>query len=100
MVVDDPMEQSTVKTIWTLPQSRVKKIMKLDEDSLLVREETVAVVTKATELFVDYLVKESIKDNKDKLSYEALSETVHSVPALHFLREVVPEKLSAIQQVE
>ncbi|GJQ14910.1 hypothetical protein GpartN1_g6701.t1 [Galdieria partita] len=88
------MEQTTTKTTWTLPQTRVKKIMKLDEDSLLVREETVAVVTKATELFIDYLVKESIQDNKDKLSYKALSETVHSIPALHFLRELVPEKVN------
>jgi hypothetical protein len=32
----------------TLPQSRVKKIMKMDDDSLLVREETVATMTKAT----------------------------------------------------
>jgi DNA polymerase epsilon subunit 4 len=79
----------------TLPQSRVKKIMKMDDDSLLVREETVATMTKATELFVDYLVKESIKENsKEKLSYKALSETVHAIPALAFLREVVPEKVS------
>ncbi|KAL1494573.1 hypothetical protein ABEB36_010150 [Hypothenemus hampei] len=44
-----------------LPQARIKQIMKLDPDVVMIQQEAILLVTKATELFIEFLTKESIK---------------------------------------
>lgn len=77
-----------------LSLSRVKTIMKSSPDAENVSQESVYLVTKATELFLKYMVEEAYKEsnNSKSLEYKHVSELVQTREELAFLREIVPRK--------
>ena len=80
-----------------LPAQRIKMIMKSCPEVESVQQESLHTVTKATELFIAHLAKESFKrggeDNK-RLEYDFLSQMVQTNPKLEFLMETVPNKIT------
>lgn len=87
---------SSVPTDLILPTHRVKMIMKSCPDVETVPQETLHLITKATELFIQYLADESCNQavNKEWVDYDALANAVHNLEHLEFLRETVPKKLT------
>ncbi|KAK8738906.1 hypothetical protein OTU49_003728 [Cherax quadricarinatus] len=87
---------SSVPTDLILPTQRVKMIMKSCPDVEMVPQEALHLITKATELFVQYLAEESYKKvaSKDRIDYDDLSNAVHDIEHLEFLREAIPKKVT------
>ncbi|KAB7500254.1 Chromatin accessibility complex protein 1 [Armadillidium nasatum] len=79
----------------SLPYVRIKMIMKSCPDVEIVPHESLHVITKATELFIQHLATESLKSSDCKmLDYEALSNRVHKEDNLEFLKETIPKKIT------
>lgn len=70
--------------------------MKSCPDVETVPQETLHLITKATELFIQHLAEESYKkaSNTTSLSYEDLAMAVHALDHLEFLRETIPQKIT------
>ncbi|KAJ7337804.1 Chromatin accessibility complex protein 1 [Desmophyllum pertusum] len=71
--------------------------MKSSPDQPHFSQESVFLVTKATELFVDYLAVTAHKQEKEsrQLTYKGLSKVVEDDEALQFLGDIVPPKVLA-----
>ncbi|CAH3015282.1 unnamed protein product [Porites evermanni] len=78
-----------------LPVARIKTIMKSSPDLPHFSQESVFLVTKATELFINYLAASAYKKESDtkNLSYKGLSKVVEDDEALQFLGDIVPPKV-------
>lgn len=78
-----------------LPVARIKTIMKSSPDLPHFSQESVFLVTKATELFIDYLAVSAYKqeNNSKSLTYKGLSKIVEDDEALQFLGDIVPPKV-------
>ncbi|XP_030763866.1 DNA polymerase epsilon subunit 4 [Sitophilus oryzae] len=72
-----------------LPFAKIKHIMKMDPDCVIVQQDAVFLVTKATEMFIEFLTKETNKQltgNKRKtIMKKDVDATVESIPQLCFL---------------
>ncbi|KAF7285858.1 hypothetical protein GWI33_009535 [Rhynchophorus ferrugineus] len=72
-----------------LPFSKIKQIMKMDPDCALVQQDAAFLVTKATEMFIEFLTKETYKQlmgNKRKtLTKRDVDATIEVIPQLCFL---------------
>ncbi|OXU21681.1 hypothetical protein TSAR_004044 [Trichomalopsis sarcophagae] len=72
-----------------LPIGRVKKIAKSDSDINLINQEAIFLITKATELFIDCLSKESYKythqSKKKTIQKKDVQSAIDNVDALMFL---------------
>ncbi|XP_020619390.1 chromatin accessibility complex protein 1-like isoform X1 [Orbicella faveolata] len=78
-----------------LPVARIKTIMKSSPDLPSFSQDSVFLITKATELFVDYLAVTAHKQESDsrQLTYKGLSKVVEDDEALQFLADIVPPKV-------
>ena len=84
-----------------LPLSRVRTIMRTDVHSThstqVVSQDSVALVTKATELFIVQLAKEAHKvavaDARRDVSYGHLAKSIRKTGQTTFLHDVIPEKV-------
>jgi len=87
------LQEATVKEL-ILPYRAVRRIMKLDKEIGTVQVEAAIVATKAAELFVQKLAKESHKHAKDRgrsgIKYEDLAETRAMNDNLSFLDTLLP----------
>ncbi|MPC40077.1 Chromatin accessibility complex protein 1 [Portunus trituberculatus] len=79
-----------------LPTQRVKMIMKSCPDVETVPQESLYLITKATELFIQYLTQQAHSQATDtsSLRYDDLATVVHSLDHLEFLRETIPQKIT------
>lgn len=72
-----------------LPLSRIKGIMKLDPELNLVSSDSVFVMTKATELFIKSLARESFvfaeQGKKKTVQKKDIESAINAVDALMFL---------------
>ncbi|XP_045474305.1 DNA polymerase epsilon subunit 4 [Harmonia axyridis] len=72
-----------------LPLARIKQIMKFDPDCSLISRDAIMLVSKATELFIEYLGKEAVKhtlNNKKKtVSKKDVDAAIDCDPNLCFL---------------
>ncbi|CAH0385165.1 unnamed protein product [Bemisia tabaci] len=93
-----PNSATKVKEL-LLPVSRVKTIMKSSPDVENVGQDALHLVTKSTELFVQYLTRMSYKKSPDgnKLEYKQLAEFVQNKNSMRFLREILPKKITVKQ---
>ncbi|XP_004209074.1 chromatin accessibility complex protein 1 isoform X1 [Hydra vulgaris] len=93
--LDDKTRSPIQNRLLQLPLARVKTIMKTSPDLLNVSQEAYFLVTRATELFVEYIAKEvhKVSADKKKLDYKLLSEIVADTECLEFLEEIVPKKI-------
>ncbi|XP_045622506.2 chromatin accessibility complex protein 1 [Procambarus clarkii] len=91
-----PGRPSSTPTDLILPTQRVKMIMKSCPDVETVPQETLHLITKATELFIQYLAEEAYKQAgiKEIINYDHLSSAVHTIEHLEFLRETIPKKIT------
>ncbi|KAL5493217.1 hypothetical protein EMCRGX_G014364 [Ephydatia muelleri] len=87
-----------------LPITRVRTIMKTDVNSSVntscLSQESTLLITKATEMFIAELAKQSSKvasqNAANEVTYKHLATAVHSKPdELKFLFDVLPEKMLA-----
>ncbi|XP_074607027.1 chromatin accessibility complex protein 1-like isoform X1 [Acropora palmata] len=78
-----------------LPIARIKTIMKSSPDLPNCSQESVFLVTRATELFINYLAVSAYKQESDPkhLTYKGLSKIVEDDDTLQFLADIVPPKV-------
>jgi len=80
-----------------LPLARVKRIMKTDPDVKYLSNEAATLITRATELFVEYFansayVEIAAPEGRKILQYKDLSRIVKDIECLEFLSVIIPEK--------
>jgi histone H3/H4 len=77
-----------------LPYRAIRRIMKLDKDNSTIQIEAAIIATKAAELFVQKMAKESHKHAKghgrNGIKYEDIAETRASNPNMSFLDVLLP----------
>lgn len=77
------------KRLVKLPLARVKHIMKMDADCSVISSDAVFLVTKATELFLEYLGQQSVKytlGTKRKTMFKRdVEAAIDAIPNLCFL---------------
>jgi len=77
-----------------LPLARVKTIMKSSPDVDNIGQESLFLVTKATELFIMYLTKLSQRHGNDQeVTYTDLASVVQKKDSMEFLHDIVPKKI-------
>lgn len=83
------VEKATEERLCQLPLSRIKGIMKLDPELSLISSDSVFVMTKATELFIKSLARESFvfaeQGKKRTVQKKDLDAAINAVDALMFL---------------
>ncbi len=79
----------------SLPMARVRTIMKSSPEVDAVSQESLFVITKATELFVMYLTKLAQRngDNEEEVKYSDLAAVVQRKDSMEFLHDIVPPKI-------
>eukprot|EP00092_Neocalanus_flemingeri_P006200 GFUD01006672.1.p2 GENE.GFUD01006672.1~~GFUD01006672.1.p2 ORF type:complete len:134 (-),score=49.48 GFUD01006672.1:197-598(-) len=77
-----------------LPLARVKTIMKSSPDVENIGQESLFLITKATELFIMYLTKLSQRyGNDQEVEYSDLAAVVERKDSMEFLQDIVPRKI-------
>jgi len=78
-----------------LPLAKVRTIMKSSPDVENVSQESLFLITKATELFIIYLTKLSQRNdnNMNEVNYGDLSAVVQRKESMEFLHDIVPKKV-------
>jgi len=78
-----------------LPLARVRTIMKSSPDVENIGQESLFLITKATELFIMYLTKLSQRNgNTDtEVSYSDLASVVQKKDSMEFLHDIIPKKV-------
>jgi len=77
-----------------LPLARVKTIMKSSPDVENIGQESLFLITKATELFIMYLTKLSQRHGNDQeVTYKDLAAIVQRKESMEFLHDIVPKKI-------
>ena len=78
----------------TLPLTRVKTIMKSSPDVEKIGEDSLFLITKATELFIMYLTKLSQRHGNDQeVTYADLASIIQRKDSMEFLHDIVPKKI-------
>ncbi|XP_057309235.1 chromatin accessibility complex protein 1-like [Hydractinia symbiolongicarpus] len=87
----------TPNKLLQLPMARVKTIMRSSPDLGNVSQEGYYMITKATELFVQYLAQKAYAgaQKENFVDYNSLSKLVQTDESLEFLEEIVPPKIKA-----
>ncbi|CAN0033033.1 chromatin accessibility complex protein 1 [Lampetra fluviatilis] len=80
----------------SLPLSRVKLIMKSSPDVSSISPEALFLTAKSTELFVELLAREAlgVAEQAGELEYADLARGVRLSETLHFLSDILPEKIT------
>ncbi|KAI8096271.1 histone-fold-containing protein, partial [Halteromyces radiatus] len=81
-----------------LPLARVKRIIKEDPEVTLINGEATHCVAAATELFMEYLVKEGFsraqKNKRKTIFYKDLATAVSQTDQFEFLEDVIPQTMT------
>ncbi|KAG5566750.1 hypothetical protein RHGRI_002327 [Rhododendron griersonianum] len=81
------------------PMNRISRIIKSEDADIRITQESVFLVNKATEKFLELFCKEaracSLLDSKNQVWYKHLSSVVSKRKRFDFLLDIVPEKLKA-----
>ncbi|GBN60224.1 Chromatin accessibility complex protein 1 [Araneus ventricosus] len=85
-----------------LPLSRIKMIMKSSPEVGNISPDSCFLVTKATEGFIAFLVRQALKasDNKMQVDYSDLAKIVSSIDTLDFLKDIIPPKIKGSKYLE
>jgi len=77
-----------------LPLARVRTIMKSSPDVENIGQESLFLITKATELFIMYLTKLSQRSGNDQeVTYSDLAAVIQRKDSMEFLHDIVPKKI-------
>lgn len=86
---DNKAEQETIQRLTKFPMGRVKHLMKLDPDTTMASQESVYVVAKALEMFVESLAKEAFgyteKAKKKTVAKTDVEKAIDTADCLAFL---------------
>ncbi|PSN45523.1 hypothetical protein C0J52_13177 [Blattella germanica] len=89
---NEPEEEKSEKML-RLPISRVRSIMKMDPEVHIAGQEAVFLITKATELFLESLAKESYRHTaqgkRKTLQKKDIDNAIESADCLSFLEGVL-----------
>lgn len=70
-------------------------IMKSSPDCESIGQDSLFLVTKCTEMFIQYMSLEGLERCKGKdLDYKGIADFVQSRPSLNFLSEILPQKVT------
>ncbi|GFY69256.1 chromatin accessibility complex protein 1 [Trichonephila inaurata madagascariensis] len=85
-----------------LPLSRIKMIMKSSPEVGNISPDSCFLVTKATEGFIAFLVRQALKasDNKTRVDYSDLAKIVSTIDTLDFLKDIIPPKIRGDKYLE
>ncbi|XP_046846211.1 DNA polymerase epsilon subunit 4-like [Xenia sp. Carnegie-2017] len=90
---DGSEERISAFKLTKFPQTRVRNMMKLDPDLHLASQESVHVISKAAELFVEYLAKEAYErtaqGKRKTIQKKDLDSCVNENDELAFLQGVL-----------
>ncbi|KAJ2161260.1 hypothetical protein GGF46_001602 [Coemansia sp. RSA 552] len=77
-----------------LPAARVRRIVKEDKDIYACGSDSLYLITRATEYFVDSLVRESYEfsrlDKRKTVQYKDMAKAVQSIEQYDFLMDIIP----------
>jgi chromatin accessibility complex protein 1 len=77
-----------------LPTARVKTIMKSSPDVETISQESLFLITRATELFIMYLSKLGSRNGSNSsVGYNDLAEIVEQKESMGFLHDILPKKI-------
>merc|ERR1712080_14200 len=78
-----------------LPQARVKTIMKSSPDVETVSQESLFLITRATELFIMYMAKLASRNGGEdpSVTYGDLAAVVQRKESMEFLHDILPKKI-------
>jgi chromatin accessibility complex protein 1 len=78
-----------------LPTSRIRTIMKSSPEVNTIGAESLFLITKATELFVQELARMSLEKsaNRSFVDYNDLANIVDHQETLQFLQDIIPKKI-------
>ncbi|PIA14488.1 histone-fold-containing protein [Coemansia reversa NRRL 1564] len=78
----------------TLPAARVRRIIKEDKDIAACGSDSLYMITRAAEYFVDSLVRESYEfsrlDKRKTVQYKDMAKAVQSIEQYDFLGDIIP----------
>ncbi|KAI8324732.1 histone-fold-containing protein [Martensiomyces pterosporus] len=81
-----------------LPAARVRRIIKEDKDIFACGSDSLFLISKATEYFVDSLVRESYEfsrfDKRKTVQYKDMAKAVQSIEQYDFLSDIIPPTVS------
>lgn len=85
-----------------LPISRIKTIMKSSPEVSAIGTESLFLIAKATELFVQDLARMSLvkSANKNNVDYNDLANIVDQQETLQFLQDIIPKKIKYSDYLE
>ncbi|XP_075237243.1 chromatin accessibility complex 16kD protein-like [Lycorma delicatula] len=84
-----------------LPMYRVRTIMKSSPDVENIGQDSLYLVTRATELFIQHLSQQAYEMScPEDIEYKHLAEVVQTSDNLLFLREMLPRKITVKQYRE
>ncbi|KAJ1645318.1 hypothetical protein J3B02_004249 [Coemansia erecta] len=77
-----------------LPAARVKRIIKEDKDIFACGAESLFLISRATEYFIDSIVRESYEfsrlDKRKTVQYKDMAKAVQSIEQYDFLADIIP----------
>ena len=88
------MEGSSKRITSEFPLSRVRTIMRSGPDIDSLSQESVFLVSKATEAFIRYMVEQVLDANENiqTIEYDHVSHLVQTREQFNFLNEIVPKR--------
>lgn len=91
-----PAAGASRRELNALPPARVKTIMKSSPDVETVSQESLFLITRATELFIMYLAKLASRNGGEDTSvtYSDLAAVVQRKDSMEFLHDIVPKKIT------
>ncbi|KAJ1666413.1 hypothetical protein IW140_001144 [Coemansia sp. RSA 1813] len=93
MAASEPTTTSAPGTSM-LPAARVRRIVKEDKDIFACGSESIFLISKATEYFVESLVREAYEfsrlDKRKTVQYKDTAKAVQSIEQYDFLGDIVP----------
>lgn len=88
----------------TLPLTRIRRMVKEDEDVKNVAGDAAFVIARATELFIEQLAARTAAKvpagSKKGVTYKEVSRAVAEYSACDFLADIVPQKLTAAELLQ
>ncbi|KAJ2766236.1 hypothetical protein IWQ56_001603 [Coemansia nantahalensis] len=78
----------------TLPAARVRRIIKEDKDISACGADSLYLISRATEYFIDSLVREAYEfsrlDKRRTVQYKDMAKAVQSIEQYDFLADIIP----------
>ncbi|KAL6605080.1 hypothetical protein LY90DRAFT_701879 [Neocallimastix californiae] len=88
-----PKKRSLPQTTSSFPLARVKRIMKEDKDVIQISNESVFLVSLATNILQKKSFGQSQGEKRRTVTYKDVARVVKDVDQLEFLLDVVPETI-------